>query len=361
MRNQIRIVAAAILAVLVLGACTTTQVTKSEAPQKPKSIILLISDGNGLSQLSALRYSTDDFQFNRFKSVGIVTTHPVGKLITDSAAGATAFATGEKTRNGMVSMLPDGTKPKTVLEIAEELGKSTGLVATSQLTHATPACFGAHAEARGEEMEIARQMAAQDIEVLLGGGQKFFLTNDNAGNLVQGMEHQGYTYIDNQNELSSLNTASTGKVIGLFAESGMQPAKEGRLPLELMTRKALEILSQDEDGFFLMVEASQVDWESHDNDSEGVIAEVKDMNNALKRMLDFQENNPEVLVAWIADHETGGLAVGENEDGLDLLFASGGHTATMVPAFAKGPGEELFRGSYDNTDFGKHLIRLISQ
>jgi alkaline phosphatase len=139
----------------------------------------------------------------------------------------------------------------------------------------------------------------------------------------------------------------------------MEAAQENRLPLELMTQKATEILAKKEEGFFLMVEASQVDWEGHDNDGDGIIAEMHDMNNALKYMLDFQEKNPDVLVAWVADHETGGMALGENENGLEPLFATGGHTATMVTAFAKGPGEEHFRGSYDNTEFGKKLISLL--
>lgn len=359
MKRHFQILVTVLITIFALNACTTSQQFGPQSTEKPKSIILLIADGTGLSQISSLRYTSDDFQFSRFQSVGLVTTHPLEKYITDSAASATAFATGEKTRNGMISTLPDGSTPKTILEMAEEMGKSTGLVATSQLTHATPAAFAAHTESRGMQMEIARQMAALDIEVLLGGGQKFFLTNDNAGNLVEGMKSKGYSYIDSRSALSSLNTQNTEKVIGLFSESGMEAAQENRLPLELMTRKATEILAKKDEGFFLMVEASQVDWEGHDNDGEGVIAEMHDMNDALEYMLDFQEKNPDVLVTWVSDHETGGMAVGEDENGLNPLFATGGHTATMVTAFAKGPGEEQFRGTYDNTEFGKKLIALL--
>ncbi len=359
MKKQLQILATVVVAVFVLHACTTSQQVKSGDSAKPESIILMISDGTGVSQITSLLYTTDNFQFERFKSVGLVSVHPLEKYITDSAAGATAFATGEKTRNGMISTLPNGDTPETILEKAEKMDKATGLVATSQLTHATPAAFAAHTESRGMEMEIARQMAEKDIEVLLGGGQKFFLNNDQSGDLVDDMKSDGYTYIDTRSALNSLNTGDTEKVVGLFSDSGMEAAQENRLPLELMTRKATEILANRDAGFFLMVEASQVDWEGHDNDGAGVVAEMEDMNGALKFMLDFQERNPETLVVWIADHETGGMAVGENDNGLEYLFASGGHTATLVTAFAKGPGEELFSGVYDNTDFGKKLISLL--
>ncbi|NIQ11514.1 MAG: alkaline phosphatase, partial [candidate division Zixibacteria bacterium] len=147
-----------------------------------------------------------------------------------------------------------GTKVQTVLEAAETIGKSTGLVATSQITHATPASFASHVESRYMEMEIARQIANQEIEVLLGGGQRFFLTNDEAGNLVEQMTLDGYSYIDTEDELQALNTAETEKVLGLFAESGMPAAKDGRLPLSLMSQKAVEILDDDPDGFFIMIE-----------------------------------------------------------------------------------------------------------
>ncbi len=210
------------------------------------------------------------------------------------------------------------------------------------------------------EMEIARQIANQEIEVLLGGGQRFFLTNDEAGNLVEQMTLDGYSYIDTEDELQALNTAETEKVLGLFAESGMPAAKDGRLPLSLMSQKAVEILDDDPDGFFIMIEASQVDWEGHDNDGEGIVAEMQDMNDALTWLLNYQEAHPDVLVLWIADHETGGTAVDQTEEGeMTLDFTSRDHTAQMIPAFAIGPGAQKFSGVYDNADIGKRLIEFM--
>jgi len=327
----------------------------------PKSIVLMVSDGTGLAHISAVHYSAPDFQFPRFPVIGLFTTHSLDRIITDSAAGATAFAAGMKTNNGMLSMLPDGTTPKTILERAEEAGMATGLVATSQLTHATPAAFASHVKSRSMEMEIARQMAAGDIEVLLGGGQKFFLTNDRGGNLMQQMTRRGYTYLDNRETLEAFDTERNDKVLGLFAESGMRPALEGRLPLSLMARKAVETLDNDPDGFFMMIEASQVDWEAHDNDGPGVLAEMEDMQDALRWLLDYQATHPDLLVVWVADHETGGMAVNSGNNELELGFATGGHTAQMIPAFAIGPQAERFAGVYDNTDIGKILQSLLAR
>ncbi len=336
--------------------------TGSLRGQPAKSVVLFISDGTGVSHLTALRYAGEDFQFPRFPVMGLFTTHALDRLVTDSAAGATAFATGEKTNNGMISMRPDGTALRTVLELAEEQGRATGLVATSQITHATPACFGAHVKARKMEMEIARQLSAQEIEVLFGGGQKFFLTNDEAGNLVEQMQQDGYRYVDTREALTSLGSENTERAIGLFAESGMQPAIAGRLPLALMTRKAVEILERDPDGFFLMVEASQVDWEGHDNDTDGIVAEMQDMNQAVRWLLNYQVQHPDVLVVWVSDHETGGFAVEGGDVAGDEItgdFTSTHHTAQMVPAFAIGPGADHFAGIYDNTDVGKRLFEVF--
>jgi len=333
------------------------------AASPPRSVVLIISDGTGVSQLTSLRYTSDQFQFNRFPVTGLFTTHALDDLITDSAASGTAIATGHKTNNGMVATLPDGTTPKTILELAEDQGKSTGLVATSQITHATPACFGSHVEDRDMEMEIARQLSRQNIEVLFGGGQKFFLNNNQSGNLVDSMKTAGYTYVDSRDMLTQLNPRTTTHALGLFAEVGMKPAKEGRMPLHLMTEKAVEILANDQDGFFLMVEASQVDWEGHDNDNEGIIAEMHDMNDAVEWVLDYQEEHPDLLVLWISDHETGGYAIaGGSSDQYQVegAFTSTHHTGQMIPAFAVGPGADQFSGVYDNTDIGKKLFKLFT-
>lgn len=336
--------------------------TSAEAVEKPKSVILLISDGTGITQLTSLRYTSNDFQFTRFPTVGLFTTHSLDQLVTDSAAGATAFATGDKTDNGMVSMLPDGTKPKTVLELAEEKGKATGLVATSQITHATPACFSAHVKDRGNEMAIARQQTTAGIEVLLGGGTKFYETNDE-GNLVTQMTNSGYAYLNKKDQLEQLETESAEKVLGLFAESGMKPASKREISLSLMSQKAVEILDNDPDGFFLMVEASQVDWRGHDNDADGVIAEMKDMNGAVKWLLDYQETHPDVLLLWVSDHETGGMAIeygsSVKDQKVEADWTSEGHTGQMIPAFAVGPGASEFAGVFDNTDVGKRLLRFF--
>lgn len=342
---------------LSLSTCSTT------SNNTPTSVVLFISDGTGLSHLTALRYTTKNFALERMPIVGLFTTHSADHRVTDSAAGATAFATGYKTNNGMLSVLPDSTtKPETLLEIAEEMGKSTGLVATSQITHATPAAFAAHVISRNMEMEIARQEKTQNIEALLGGGQLFFRDNDSGDNLVQQMVTDGYTYVDSREGLENIDAAHTDKILGLFAPRGMKPASEGRMPLSLMTQKAVEVLDQNPKGFFLMVEASQVDWEAHDNDANGIIAETHDMNGAMQWLIDYQESHPELLLVWVADHETGGFSIlGDlpTGDSLETAFTTNHHTAQMIPLFAIGPEAENFQGVYDNTDVGQRLITLM--
>ena len=161
------------LAVAVIAAMTSAAA--------PKNIILFIGDGMGASQLTTARYAKDNMEIARCPVGGLMTTHSADHFVTDSAASGTALATGFRTANGMIGQAPDGSPLKTALEVAEEQGKATGLVATSSITHATPASFSAHVASRKMEPEIAAQIAAQEIEVLLGGGRGFFIPASEAG------------------------------------------------------------------------------------------------------------------------------------------------------------------------------------
>lgn len=363
---------------LLVSACVLLAAVACPA-SVPKNIIFFIGDGMGLTCITAGKIAKGSLSLEKFPYTGLVTTFAAkDMLITDSAASATALATGTKTMNAIVSLKlqigdnnadPRVDTLETVLEIAEQKGLATGLVATSSITHATPACFAAHVVSRGLEPEIARQLADKSIEVLLGGGRKFFLPQSEAGsgrqdnlNVLDVFQSAGYAVLTSPEAFKKLNFQNVERVLGLFSDGGMANIPERSPTLPEMTQAALEILSRDADGFFLMVEGSQIDWKAHDNNAEGMINEMLEFDSAIEVGLEFAQRHPETLVLVTADHETGGAAiVGGSlaKKEVEVAFSTGGHTAAMVPVFAMGPGAENFTGVMDNTRIGARLIEFV--
>ena len=339
------------------------------ATAAPKNIILFIGDGMGPSQLTAAHYTKGELNMARCPVGGLMTTYAANNFITDSAASGTALATGFKTSVGTIAQTPEGQPLKTALEVAEDVGKATGLVATSAITHATPATFSTHVPARKMQNEIAEQLAAQEIEVLLGGGLAFFTPQTEKGSmrsddqdLFKVLESK-MTVVTNQAGFDAAGTPD--RLAGLFAPVELPKVSEGRISLAAMTEKAIDILQQDEQGFFLMVEASQIDWGGHANDEDYVITETVDFDDAVGVGLDFAKKDGETLIIITADHETGGFSVLEGSVAEKTItktaFTSGGHSASMVPIFAYGPGAEVFGGIKDNTDVGRQLIKYLTE
>ncbi len=365
----------------LLVACkeNSTQIPESkkaeevlkDVPKLPKNIILMIGDGMGLSQITAGMYRNGNkLNLERCKVIGLIKTSSENDLITDSAAGATAFATGKKTRNGMISQaMKDSADYKTILEYAEENKKATGIVVTSTVTHATPASFYAHFPRRYNANEpISSQFINSGVEVLIGGGKKYFETRSDDRNLLKELSDSGYKVLEtlpenyNVNGINKLvylfSPTQPGKLI--FEDKDKTPARGPILPIA--TEKALEVLNQDTNGFFLMVEGSQIDWGGHDNNSEYIIREMIDFDNAIKKALDFAEKDGETLVIITADHETGGYAIIDgNMDGSELVggFSTKKHSATMIPVFAFGKGAEDFSGIYENTEIFYKMMKAF--
>ncbi len=337
-----------------------TPMAKSE-PAPPR-VILFIGDGVGASYWTAARFASDSLAVDAFDVMGLVDTRSASHKVTDSAAGATVYATGVRTYNGAVGVGPDSLPRRTVLEVAEERGMATGLVATSTITHATPASFGAHVVSRAMQPEIARQLARQEIEVLLGGGRRFFDGSaEGASNLLPELQRR-YAYVETAEQLSALALDTVEALLGLFAADGMDRAIDGRTPtLADMTRAALAVLHRDPDGFFLMVEGSQPDWRGHANEPlEAVTAEMLDYDRAIGVALEYQERNPETLIVVVADHETGGLALeGDSNGELVARYTTDYHTAQMIPLFARGPGAERFAGMIANYRVGELLMEAV--
>lgn len=344
-------------------SCTST-VTVAQS-KKPKNIILMIADGTGLSQISASQfYNTVPSNYDRFKYIGLIKTSSASDLITDSAAGATAFSAGIKTYNGAIGVNTDTIPVPTILEMLEDQKFATGVIATSTITHATPASFYAHRKYRKMELEIAQDLANSGVDFFAGGGRKFFENREDGNNLIAAFEGQGY--IMNLDRLDPSMTIKKEERYGfLLADSGMPKVLEGRGSfLYDATKLGIKRLSKNKKGFFLMVEGSQIDWGGHNNDGEYLISELLDFDSVIGQVLDYAEKDKNTLVIVTADHETGGFTLSSDEGDYNKIkpsFSTGGHSGTMVPVFAYGPGASEFMGVYENTAIYDKMIKLLQQ
>ncbi|NGP45751.1 alkaline phosphatase [Bacillaceae bacterium SIJ1] len=317
-----------------LAAATTLAVTsligtaqQAEASDQQtediKNVIFLVGDGMGPSFTTMYRYYKDNpdtpvMEMTEFDPylVGLQSTYPgdLEQNITDSAAAATTMSSGVKTYNGAIAVDMEKQNVETVLEMAKMEGKSTGLVATSQVNHATPAAFGAHNESRQNYNEIADDYfdlmidGNHVVDVILGGGTDYFDREDR--NLINEFEKDGYSYVTNREQMMNDDNE---QVLGLFAPVGMDKMidrNENTPSLNEMTESALDRLNKNDDGFFLMVEGSQIDWAGHDNDVVGVMSEMEDFEEAFATAIDFAKEDGETLVVATADHSTGGMSIG---------------------------------------------------
>lgn len=289
---------------------------------KPKNIIMVIADGMGPAYTSAYRYYRDDpntsvIEATAFDKVltGTARTYPanVSGLVTDSAASATALAAGVKTYNGAIGIDVDRDPVETVLHRAKIQGKKTGIAVTSQIVHATPASYIAHNEARRNYDEIADSFLDDRLggklkaDVMLGGGWEYFIRDDR--DLVSEFKALGYQYADTYEQLASLPLGKP--TLGLFGDRGLSWALDdtNQSRLSLLTQTAIKQL-ENTNGFFLLVEASQVDWAGHSNDIASAMAEMSDLETTLIYLQAYVEKHPDTLVVLTADHSTGGLTIG---------------------------------------------------
>ena len=381
-----------------------------------KNVIVLQGDGMGTAQRDLIRLVTvgnkkgQDLVMNQLEHSGLVHTDPADpeEAVTDSAAAATAFSTGVKTFNGAVGVDANGNPVKTLLEDARRAGKATGIVTTSQVTDATPAAYGAHVSDRAQQSEIARQfLEVSKPDVILGGGEDYWYPPGNPGkwpdnpptdpteqskgdrgNLVKRAKSLGYKYVWNRD---GLRKAKGPKLLGLFAneemfehrEEGHGDLYEPSVPLSEMAAKALDILSKDRDGFFVLIEEEGVDEMAHENNAGLMIKAGAALDATVKVAVDFARRHPGTLIVVQGDHETGGLTIenpdtdDESGDGLSREdgpftvkgtnlqvvadWTTGNHTGADTPITASGPGSEPFGHVIDNTDvhdFIKRAMRL---
>ncbi len=348
-----------LLLVFIIAGCSgikeaADQSLKERSSLAPaKNIILLIGDGMGLSQITGGMIANGNRTvLEEFTITGLHKSFAYDNLITDSAAGATAFASGIKTYNGAIGVDPDTNAVVTILEEAELKGMATGLVATSTIVHATPASFIAHNRSRRNYEEIAEDFLRTDVDYFVGGGKKYFDRRNDERNLIEELRDKGYTISDyftqdfNEVDIS-------GNMFGYFtADDSPLTAEQGRDYMEDATIKGLDFLDQKNDkGFFMMVEGSQIDWGGHAKNSDYIVTEFLSFDLTIRKALDWAKKDGNTLVIVTADHETGGYSIntGTTMDTLVTAFTTDYHTGTMIPVFAYGPGAEAFSGIYDNS------------
>ena len=339
---------------------------EKEKNTSPKNIILLIGDGMGVGQLSAGTYRNGNTSnLERFDIVGMHKPSCYDKLITDSAAAATAFSCGEKTYYHAIGVDKDTMPMQTILEEAELKGMPTGLVATSTIVHATPASFIAHNEYRRNYEAIATDFLKTDIEYFVGGGNKFFERRESDDrNLIEELKTKGYVmgnYLTDFKDFKN-QIPEKGRIGYLTADESPLPVLQGRDYLIDASITGIDFLKkQNDNGFFIMIEGSQIDWGGHSNNAEYIISEFLEFNELIGKVLDWAEKDGETLVIVTADHETGGFTV-ERESTFDTLvtsFTSGNHSGDFIPVFAHGPKAELFTGLYENTEIYHRMRRAL--
>ena len=325
----------------------------------PLNIILMIGDGMGLSQISAGMYANNNQTIlEEFPVIGLSKTHSINNLVTDSAAGGTAMACGEKTYNYVLGINSKNKKLESVLEICEKNSYNTGLIVNSSIVHATPASFYANVDSRKNYGQIAVQLSESGIDYFIGGGKKHFNKRKDSRDLIKEMNT-----VDVVKNFRAYKKSDAER-IGLFTYDDEPPSIiEGREPLlaDYLTA-TLEKLDSREEPFFLMVEGSQIDWGGHANDIDYITSEFIEFDNTIKVAMNYAKNNTNTLVIVTADHETGGLAITMGEiKNFEMVtgFNTIGHSATMVPVFSYGKFSELFTGIYENNQIFHKMIKAL--
>jgi len=330
------------------------------AQKNPKNVIFLIGDGMGLAQIYAgMVANGNSLQLERCTYSGFSKTYSSNNFTTDSGAGGTALACGVKTKNGMIGMSPDSVSVPSILELSEKNKLSTGIVVACSVTHATPASFIAHQVNRDMNEEIATDYLKTDIDVFIGGGRKYFEDRTDGRNLTSELKAKDYQIAYNLNDVKAVKS---GKLAGLLYEDQNPGMPERGTMLPDATITAIDILSNNKKGFFLMVEGSQIDWAGHDNNSVQMIKEVLDFDQTIGKVLDFAKKDGNTLVIITADHETGGMSILNGKfssDKMNALFSTKNHSGVPVPVFAFGPGAENFSGFMENISFKDKLQKLL--
>ena len=355
--------------------------------RKAKNIILLIGDGMSASQVSSYRLLKGGpnarLAVDKFPISGIVLTHSEDAIVTDSASSATAYSTGLKTNNTFLGLDKDKNVLENLTEKIHGYGFVSSLIATSEVTHATPAAFAAHIDLRWKTDEISAQMMDSNVVTILGGGRHFFLPEEMGGKREDGRDllkevENSHVLLTHKDQLNDFDQTTSGKVVGLFADEHLRdlekPENHSTEPslsemLNFAIKRSETFMDNGCKGSFIMVEGSQVDWAGHSNDINYLKREMQDLEEAVVLAVDYANKNQDTLVIVTADHETGGLLIepaspadytgNEVKFSFNTAIGRGSHTGVPVPVYAYGPGSENFTGTLDNTDVYRAMIAAL--
>lgn len=334
------------------------------APLAPPRVILFVADGAGVAYWSAALFAADGLSVERFPVLGLLDSRSTSRSIPESASSATAIATGVQSYYRSVGVGPDSLPRTSVLEAAESAGLATGLVTTTHLTDATPAAFAAHVPDRRDVLDIARQIAAAGIEVLLGDGRPAFdpATRPDSLNLIAALRRD-HVWVERPDQLASIAAADSVRALaGLFDLDRTFDTEARRPSLAEMTAAALQVLDRSAGGFFLLVENEHSDHFGHANlPLADIVAEVLHLDEAIRVALEYRAKNPSTLIVVLGDHETGGLdLVADSTGALAAAWSTTGHTAELVPVFAVGPGADRFGGIRSGAEIGRALREAVA-
>ena len=358
MRKTIAFILLAVLMAAPAGA-------KDKAPknEKVKNVILIIGDGMGLGATASwmIDQNYGPTCFDRAQYAAVVKTYSANSKTTDSAAAATAIATGHKTDNSMLGMLPDGSKPSSIAELAKDKGLSIGIVVTSYVQDATPGGFYAHVSSRREKGQISEDLIAFRPDVIIGGGRKYFTDKRYTGeNLIDKAAGRGFSYVETPEQFYSTWTTP---VLGLLDEGNQ--LDEAEINSDLLADLAghtFEILEKNKKGFFAMIEGSHIDHAAHANNSEMVLWWMEEFDKLVNSAFDYADTHKGTLVIVTADHETGGITLvpgskdfTKGESGVEVKYSTTGHTASPVILYSYGASSWRFSGVMDNTDIFKRM------
>lgn len=359
------------LLLTLAAACSLTTVVGAK-PQKGqksevKNVIFMIGDGMGLSQATMMMVESgyEPTVFERVDNVALIKTHSANNRVTDSAAAGTALACGEKTNNKMLGLTPKLDTLHSMAKGAKAKGMSTGIVVACAVQHATPAAFYANVADRNDNKTITEQLAKNDyIDIIIGGGETHFNKPAEGGTTMSKVaQSNGFNIVRNMDEFEA---AGDGRILGLFTTGHIANFNKRGDYLPRATAEALKRLSTNKNGFFLMVEGSQIDWACHSNDAKQCKGETIDFCKTIEVAMDFADKNAGTLIVITADHETGGLALVSGDDdftkadsGVSYTFSTKGHSGVMIPVYTYGAGAEQINGVMDNTELAHKMFKSM--
>ena len=328
--------------------------------KKVKNVILMIGDGMSLAHMyTAWTANRGQLWLENAQYTGLSKTWCTNRLVCDSGSGGTALATGQKTCYHAVGTDPQGNPLTTLCDLAKAKGKSAGIAVTCRLWDATPCDFSCHNLDRDKEQELIGDYPTSGLDYAFGGGAKYFINRADGRDIFKELEANGYHVSRTWDDLAAWKS---GKVFAVPDDVDTPlPDERGDL-LARASLKGIELLNQNRNGFFMMVEGSQLDDYGHFNQLDLLMKETLDFDQTIGKMMKWAAQDGETLVVVTADHETGGLTLvdGNKDEGkVTCCFSTKSHSGVMVPVYAFGPGSEQFSGIMENTDIFKKIKALM--